>query len=126
MSPKLAILVAAVVAFTSPVLAQGGAGGAGSGAAGGGASLAAPAPTAHRQDRREVKTISKGQMGTLRPLPLITLSPRKYATIRPFLRRSQRTGRWRRSCRNGVPIGEPGAGPGSPEQPIDGRNRTPR
>jgi hypothetical protein len=61
MSPKLAILVAAVVAFSSPVLAQGGAGGAGSGAAGGGASPGGAAPTAHRQDRREIKTISKGK-----------------------------------------------------------------
>jgi hypothetical protein len=130
MSSKLAILFAAVVAFSSPVLAQGGgggAGGAGSGAAGassGGSNSGASGSNAQTGSQNQ-----QGANGSSTPAAAAVHKAVTGADTQPASPSSgavSAPGVGVGHAANGVPIGEPGSGPGSPEQPIDGKNVAPR
>jgi hypothetical protein len=135
MLSKLAILVAAVVPCTSPALAQGGggAGGAGSGGAGSaGASSSSgtgasetmgagsPNGSSSSQPSNQNRQGAAGNPAAFAKHNAVTgantqpASPSSGAVSAPGVGVGH--------AANGVPIGEPGSGPGSPEQPIDARN----
>jgi hypothetical protein len=111
---KLAILVAAAMACTTPVLAQGGGGGSAGGAGGNRAS----GPSSSQSGNENQGTTGNSGATAIRNAE----TGANTKPTSPSSRTVSAPGVGVGHAANGQPIGTPGSGPGSPEQPIDGKH----
>jgi hypothetical protein len=114
MASKIAIALVALVACASPVFAQGGGGGGsggasvGSGGASGNGTSASGNNNGQQTSANSASTVAAAKQSAITGA---NTSPGEVSG----------PGVGVGHAANGVPIGEPGSGPGSPEQPIDAK-----